>query len=437
MSKTALLLTVGTGNKEKLEETLYQPLLKSARDGKWALIILLPSQETRKHAEELKTRLADRVVEIHPLPQPWDENAIDSCYRHFDGVIAALRLRGFAPAALTADFTRGTKAMSAALMLAAVRHGVAMTRYIEGDRDDRGMVLPGSEKIRGFAPEEALFARRLDEARALFQSGSFAAVEKLLAPEALADVSRDIHARAAAVRPLAAFCLAWDRLDYQAADAALPKCDVGALPQDWRAFFPPHDVQNWVSLLAEPAKSADKKAMAERTERLIADLLANARRRIAQGQYEDGLIRAYRALELLGQSRLFALGYDSGKMPPEDARVKNFLATLKENENKPQKRDSAYLLAREQVARFLKTHFPDDGFGERLLTFATREGDCIVNRNKSILTHGFNAVSTNARGELEKALAGLERLFRDLAGSETAKAYLAWPRWLDFSPAPE
>jgi hypothetical protein len=54
----------------------------------------------------------------------------------------------------------------------------------------------------------------------------------------------------------------------------------------------------------------------------------------------------------------------------------------------------------------------------------------------SILAHGFDAVSTGARGELEKALNKLEDLFLELTGRDTAKSYLAWSRWLDFSPAP-
>lgn len=434
MPQTALLLTIGTGSAANLEDTLYQPLLKSARDGKWALTVLLPSQETEKYAEELKTRLAGRAVEIHPLPRAADENAIDSCYRHFDEVIAKLRQRGFAPSALTADFTRGTKAMSAALMLAAVRHGVAMTRYIEGTRDERGMVVPGSEKIRGFAPEEALFARRLDAARALFRGGSFAAVEKLMAPETLPDVGRDIRDRAAAVRQLAAFCLAWDRLDYKSAASALDNLAPESLPADWQAFFPSREVQDWVGLLAEPAQK-EKQAMATRCQRLIADLLANARRRIAQGQYEDGLIRAYRILELLGQSRLFAAGFDSAKMSPSDPSVQRFVDSLGTNEKPPQ-RKNGYSFGREQVARFLKTQFPRDGFGERLLAFASNEGRCVVDRNISILAHGFDAVSTGARGELERTLTGFEGLFRDLAGSDIAKSYLTWSHWLDISPAP-
>ena len=436
MPETALLLTVGTGNQKDPEATLYAPLLKSARDGKFSLIVLLPSQQTRPYAEELKNRLAGKTVEIHPLPGAWEENAVDSCYRHFDDVIGKLRGRGFSPAHLIADFTRGTKAMSAALTLAAVRRGLAMTRYIEGERDDRGMVIAGSEKIRGFAPEEALFARRLDEARALFRGGGFAAVEKLLAPEALPDVGRDIRARADAVRSLAAFCLAWDRLNYTAAAGALDQLPAReSLPPDWRAFFPREEVQNWLSLLAENARRDDKKAMAARCQRLIADLLGNARRRLAQGQYEDCLIRAYRILELLGQSRLFAQGYDSGTMP-DDRCMQNFLENLKEGEARPQKRNNGHSFGREHVARFLKSQFPRDGFGEKLLTFATDAGRCVVQRNNSILAHGFDAVSAGSRENLETALTALEGLFRDLAGSETAKSYLTCPRWLDF-PHPQ
>lgn len=97
MPQTALLLTVGTGNQKDPEATLYTPLLKSARDGKFSLIVLLPSQQTRPYAEELQSRLAEKMVEIHPLPGAWDENAVDSCYRHFDDVIGALRQRGFSP----------------------------------------------------------------------------------------------------------------------------------------------------------------------------------------------------------------------------------------------------------------------------------------------------------------------------------------------------
>lgn len=108
--------------------------------------------------------------------------------------------------------------------------------------------------------------------------------------------------------------------DYTAAAGALDNLPArDSLPPDGQAFFPCEEVQSWLSLLAEGARREDKKAMVARCQRLIADLLGNARRSLAQGQYEDCLIRAYRILELLGQSRLFDQGYDSESMPTMSA----------------------------------------------------------------------------------------------------------------------
>lgn len=58
-SGAVLILTVGTGSKERLEETLYTPLTKSIRDGKWREVVLLASRATEGSVEELKQRFPD------------------------------------------------------------------------------------------------------------------------------------------------------------------------------------------------------------------------------------------------------------------------------------------------------------------------------------------------------------------------------------------
>src|SRR5580704_10046171 len=123
-AKSALTLTVGSGNPKDPEGTLYQPLLKSIREGSWDKVVFLPSIVTEENARELERRLSGTAVEIIPLPGPNDENDVDSCFAHFDRVIQKLRTEGFDAVNVCADFTRGTKAMSAALVLAAIRHGV-------------------------------------------------------------------------------------------------------------------------------------------------------------------------------------------------------------------------------------------------------------------------------------------------------------------------
>ena len=177
-----LVMTVGTGNRDRLDDTLYTPLLKSVADGDWKTIVLLPSQETLLYAEELRRRIAHGTpgieVSISPLPAGHENNA-DRAYAHFDRVLTEV-LQNNPLENVEADFTRGTKAMSAALVLAATRRTIPRLRYIEGVRDRRGMVEPGSEQVRGIRTTTVNGHRRLDLARALFARGSFAAVAHVL-----------------------------------------------------------------------------------------------------------------------------------------------------------------------------------------------------------------------------------------------------------------
>src|SRR5579875_2928698 len=143
----ALAATVGTGRACQLEDSLYRPILKSICEGQFSRVVLLPSQQTKTHAEELKQRLTHLQVEVAPLPNADDENDVDACFGHFDNSIRKLIQSGFPPDAIEADFTRGTKAMSAALALAAVRNQIPRLRYVEGDRDREPAARPGPRRL--------------------------------------------------------------------------------------------------------------------------------------------------------------------------------------------------------------------------------------------------------------------------------------------------
>ena len=84
------------------------------------------------------------------------------------------------PHRVVVDFTRGTKAMSAALVLAATRREVPHLRYVTGPRDRRGMVQAGSEEVRQIRTTVAAGHRRLDLARDLMLRGNFPAAEAVL-----------------------------------------------------------------------------------------------------------------------------------------------------------------------------------------------------------------------------------------------------------------
>ena len=403
---TVLFLTVGSGNPGKLEETLYTPISKSISAGDWQRIVLLPSQDTLERARELKRRYPQRDVHIRPLPAGISESDADACYDHFQGVIA--ELGGPSPANMAVDITRGTKAMSAALLLAAFRHRIARVRYVEGDRDpaNPGVVLPGSERVRDIHADVALNHRTLDDAHLLFLNGDFAAAAILLR-----SLSNDPTMQTLA--RIADFYSAWDRLDYKSAD----EMHVGSeVPARWRLCLPSEDVRQWVHRLAQSfpdhSDSNYSSVMAARLRLLVVDLLANGERRVRQHQFEDAVLRAYRVLEMLGQARLFDRGLDSARLPSDHEVIRQFQADLakKGSAGFSTNPDGTLNAGREVVARLLKRL--GDPLASELLKVGASGALRITSRNHSVLIHGYEAVGPGDQKFLDALYDELHRILR-------------------------
>lgn len=434
-----LLLTVGTGNPKDLEGSLYTPLRKSIATGDWARVVLLPSQETRIHAESLATKLTIPVT-IETLPEPNDENDVDRCFAHFDRTLAALKADGWTGANLVADFTRGTKAMSAALVLAGVRHDLTVLRYIEGEREGAGTIKAGTEHVRQIHPTMATARRRFDTARDLFRQGNFAAVLNLLPapdPPPAAAWPQEFSPAIAAIRPLAAFCAAWDRLNYKAAAQQIETLDVSGLPTDWTGLWPSDAAFAWIKALAnDPGRDGDLAQRAAWTRRLVCDLVANGERCTDQARYEDAVIRAYRALELLGQIRLFDRCLDSARLPADHSDVSDFTNYLRNHKKIGQDElaftrnpDGTLSAARERAARLLKRM--GDSLAVDLLKFDQDNPQLTTGaRNHSILVHGFTAVDLPDPEPLRHAFQNLEKLILCDGGAD-ATAHLCHARWLN------
>ncbi len=410
----ALVLTVGTGDLNKIEETLLAPLLKSFRAGQWSEAVLLPSRVTESWADELRSRLSEEAarIRIEPLPRAGMENDADACFGHFDTVLAELVSR-FGAEFVMVDFTRGTKAMSAALVLAAVGRRIPKLRYITGPRDDRGMVRPSQEEIRELVTTLATGRRLLADARTLMRHGDFAAAVEILPdpedewfelriPPALADESRSLYRRAA-------FLAAWDRLDYGvAADRA------GDLAEEDRERV------RWVRRLADRPEDKDHAKMARWLRSVACDLLENGRRRIRDRHFEDALVRGYRVRELIVQFLLFDRGVNTGSIPPELEQVKSLQNRLKPKEQKfGENRRGTLTAGRELATRLLKEF--DEKLGKRVLNFdQTNSGKVLGKRNHSVLVHGFKPQAPPEADQLEQVFRDLESLLCDVDGKAPA-----------------
>jgi len=443
--RRALVLTIGTGDVDRREETLFEPLRKSMKTEKWDKILFLPSQMTTDAATQLKDAQPDLPIVVNALSEAGDEDNADTCFRRFDEALRCLRQEGFQPTDIVIDYTRATKAMSAALVLAGVRHGIPRLRYIIGERDAHGMVKPGSEIVSEVHTAIVTGRRQLDRGRDLMRQGLFAAVAAILPnPPAESDDSwpSELRAEADALARAATFYAAWDRLDYAGALCSAESLEDTAL-EHIKGLLPSAEMIEWACKLgnAVPASGGPEYCanMAARVRLLAADLLANGERRIRQGHHEDAIIRAYRVLEMIGQFRLFDRNLDSGALPATDEWIKKFQDKLVKKGRAPlgSNRDGTLNAARQNVARLLL--FLGDEFAKNLLCFDRDDpaGSPQLKpnvRNNSILIHGFKGVGPDDRKPLDRLFQRLADLLIE-AGGRDMKNHIKTARKLDLSNA--
>lgn len=412
----ALILTVGQGAVDDLEGTLISPFRKSFEAGEWQRILLLPSKETEANARLLVQRFSQFPLDVCALRNPGEEDDADACFRHFDEVIQRLLSEGFEADDCTADVTRGTKAMTAGLAMAAMAHRLGCIRYISGKREG-GIVTPGSEIPKDVRPAHAL--RRLDVHRAIdfLKAGNYRAVEALF-PEApnvvdKGHLSEEVRFLAWAAK----FWGAWDRFDYIGAQKYLNerKNNLPKNPPELaRPFLPSEEQDKALRLLAgKAAPEADDNAAYCRA--LAADLLANAERRLAEGQNEEVLVRLYRVLELMAQLRLFEHGIDTESVDLNDPWVKQWV----EEEKVPLQPNSGERcsMPRKKAAELL-LYLESRAGDEKGTAMAQKLNDLQwlgdwgpQMRNRSVLIHGFRARSRGREKELRDVMKKVRSLF--------------------------
>lgn len=420
MSK-ALLLTVGTGTVDKLEETLIVPFRRSFEAGEWDLVVLFPSKETEKNAFLLKEKFPQYRIEVRALREPKLEDNADECFKHFDGEIRRLCERGFVPANITLDITRGTKAMSAALLMAAAAHGVGNVRYLAGgQRDERGMVVPGTEIPSDISLHWVFQRRRVTLGIDYLKQGNFAAVEALFPGAPRVAYPGYLREEIQWLGFVAQFWGAWDRFDYLSANTLAKRAGMPAQPPAFiEPFLPGTDQTELLGLLAS-APPPDAEDNVRYCRALAADLLANAERRLREGKNEEVLVRIYRVLELMGQLRLFAHGIDTSDLPREHPVVSRWLGAIPDPPRPD--RQGRLQVGREKAAELLAEVEREQGTerGREIaaklvdLSWLKYEDFGPRLRNTSILLHGFKA---RTRGR-EDALKRVYQQVRDLFASE-------------------
>lgn len=428
-----LLQTVGTGRTPDDGKTppdpgnpVWEALAFAWRHLKPQLLVQLCSP---KSAEETIPRFdaaltageraeLSREVRVHDRAD--DAEALADAYR---AIIDELRSR-LPGARIEADFTSGTKAMSAALLVAALDREAARVHYAVGPRDAGGRATETKELVT-LQPVASRADRLLRQLGDLFNRGQYLAVytqAETLASALEGGVHRDLYARAASLAFLARAYERWDLFAWRDAFAMLreyrrPEHAKAIERAGWDGVA----IGRQVPFLKGAKESA---AGAPPTEQRLADLLMNAERCMMRGAFDDAVCRLYRLVEYIAQGRLLMHGIDPGKSvtrdmlhslaPREAARLFRARATCKLGLfdgvavlDEMQDPVGAFIFGRlHGVSASDSRPIACDRYGAGDL------GTLLGARNQSLLAHGVQSVGeTTARDLLEILRTTLARHF--------------------------
>lgn len=252
-------------------------------------------------------RLANIPTLAHLSPDQFElaevpADDLDPAVRIMLAEIDKLRDR-FPAALLVADYTGGTKTMTAALTIAALERERVELRLVTGARANLVKVHDGSQA--GLAVGVEGIRMRRGMAPFLAAWDRYAYGEAALGLAGLA-IPRDATLRAELqiARDLSRALDAWDRFDHA---AALSLLDVYC-----------SRIGKHIAPLLQSLRCLTEAAGApRRTPARLWDLWLNAQRRAAQGRYDDAVARLYRLIEWTAQWLLSTKGIDTAHLQPE------------------------------------------------------------------------------------------------------------------------
>lgn len=419
----AMIVSVGTGTRPDVN--IVNPLVKTVKDTDPKLVSFFVSKESEVFAEEVA-----RQSGLQPGDSLFalvhNENDIQECFHTALQALHELRDKGYKPEDIIVDFTSGTKAMTAGLVLAAVNLKCAKLKYIYGPREN-GVVKDGTEKFLSVSPAAALAVSELELARQLIMQLRFEAARGILSQINDALLVPEDKALKENLQLLADAYARWDHFDHRTFCGQYGKVRWGH--PELEAFKVENSLPH--GRLIPLAKKLEN---GEITLDCLADLYNNALRRGFEGRYDDGVARLYRLTEMLAQYRLCSshggirtgdIDLNSEPLARLDSQTKEELERYRDASDGKIKiglKQSYWLL--EKLGDPLgKAYFSDD-----------KLGGLLNERNASILAHGTKPVSKEVFESLQ------QRVFQLLAEADaefqSRCVTLQFPWLRDLTPEP-
>lgn len=207
---------------------------------------------------------------------------LDQIYLDCNQAIEAVLLR-FPQAKIAADFTGGTKSMSAGLIMAALEHPNIDLQLVTGSRADLIKVQDGSQFAARANSEQIRFQRLIAPYKQAWTRYAYSEAEaglKQLKPPTQPEV-RGEYTR---FRELSRAFAEWDNFNHRLAFDILQN-------------YASKELAHYLTV----ARALNDQQAAKRDAARLFDLYRNAQRRATQGRYDDAIARIYRLIEWTAQ----------------------------------------------------------------------------------------------------------------------------------------
>jgi CRISPR-associated protein (TIGR02710 family) len=387
------------------------PILKVLEGHRPQYVWYFCSGDSRKVADQIHAQLTwhpDRdFIEVDRFEE------LEVCYRELRlRLPELLRKWKVAPEAVLVDYSGGTKAMSAALVLAATELFQQFS-YVGGAQREKaglGIVVDGKERVLYQGnPWSELAIREVERVRDLWNHGLFESAARVLEQTALRVPQRPLFEILASVAHGTA---ARHRLDFRQAVDKLGSAtkDIPKL-YDRIADFGRYDRIADFGLLDFVKRSlaiCQRFKAQEASVDLMREVLDNALRTAKQGRYEDAAARLYRAMEMQAQLWLAEASNGSivngrlrkgAQLPPALAEWEPCRPN-EEGEVKLSLELCFHAIHRLGDVRAEKV-VNDLGLGDK----GSRWRQATEQRNASILAHGVNHIGENGFNKMKEIAA--------------------------------
>lgn len=362
-----MLITVGTGRNR---EDIAGAILKSIKNHNPDKVIFLCTYKSKEET----IPFIEREFEDFEVIILEDENDLELIKQRCDEEIG--KIKKGKDNYIIVDYTSGTKAMSAGIILSAVENDVDSISYITGKRDDTGRVIPGTERVISFSPTQ-IYAKKLYlEGIKYFNNWIFESAKISFENAIKTYGGNSVKEKAELLIKLSDAYLNWDLFNHKEALRLLNEVSKEGenLLRDWGIKSRVEKHKELLHKLTNEQFSIEK----------MLDLLKNAERRFSDGRYDDSVARLYRLIEYIVQFRIAERDLYVKKnniFDTSEINLNNLPANLRNNYGRP--------LGLESSAKLLKEL--GDKLGKEICD--NEELKKILSaRNYSILAHGLNPI---------------------------------------------